>query len=434
MSVHESAERIARRRRPTSTSSRCATTSRSSRSEVHGKPLVYLDNAATTQKPQRGASTRSADYYETQNANIHRGVHQLSASARPTAYEGARGKVAALPQRARRRARSSSPAAPPRASTWSRRRWGRANLKRRRRDRSSRRWSTTRTSCPGRCSARRPARTLRVVPIDDARRARHRRVRAAARRRGRGSSRSATSRTRSARSTRCAEIVELAHAHGVAGAGRRRAGRAAPAGRRAGARLRLLRVLRPQALRADRHRRALRQAALLDAMPPYQGGGDMIRRSRSRRRPTTTLPYKFEAGTPNIAGAVGLGAAHRLSCDASASTRSPRTSTSCSPTRTERLARDRRACASSAPRREKAGVLSFVMDGVHPHDIGTIARPRRHRRPHRPPLRAAGDGRASASRPPRARRSRCTTRATTSTRWSPRCTTSARCSVEPVLS
>ncbi len=84
------------------------------------------------------------------------------------------------------------------------------------------------------------------------------------------------------------------------------------------------------------------------------------------------LPYKFEAGTPNIAGAVGLGAAvdylERIGLDGHRRARARaarlRYARGCS-TRS-------RACASSAPRRHKAGVLSFVLDGVHPHDLGTI--------------------------------------------------------------
>ena len=63
----------------------------------------------------------------------------------------------------------------------------------------------------------------------------------------------------------------------------------------------------PQGLRADRDRRALRPVcALLEAMPPYQGGGDMIRSVTFERTLYNVVPHKFEAGTPNIAGAVGL--------------------------------------------------------------------------------------------------------------------------------
>ena len=75
-----------------STLPRSAATSRSCAREVHGKPLVYLDNAATSQKP-RQVIQALVDYYEGTNANIHRGVHALAEEA-TDAYEGARRKVA----------------------------------------------------------------------------------------------------------------------------------------------------------------------------------------------------------------------------------------------------------------------------------------------------------------------------------------------------
>jgi len=112
------------------------------------------------------------------------------------------------------------------------------------------------------------------------------------------------------------------------------------------------------------------KSALLDAMPPYQGGGDMISSVTFDKTTYNKLPYKFEAGTPNIAGVIGLGAAityvnglgignigaheHDLLVYAT-------------------------EAVSAIPgvrvigtAKEKAGVLSFVIEGVHPHDIGTI--------------------------------------------------------------
>jgi cysteine desulfurase/selenocysteine lyase len=110
--------------------------------------------------------------------------------------------------------------------------------------------------------------------------------------------------------------------------------------------------------------------ALLDRMPPYQGGGDMIRSVTFEKTIYAERPYKFEAGTPNIGGAVGLGAAIDY---------------------IEDLGRDRLRAhedellaygtevlgrvpglrlIGTAP--EKSGVLSFVLEGIHPHDIGTV--------------------------------------------------------------
>jgi len=112
------------------------------------------------------------------------------------------------------------------------------------------------------------------------------------------------------------------------------------------------------------------RASLLEAMPPYQSGGDMISSVTFERTTYNALPHRFEAGTPHIAGAVALGAAIDY---------------------LTAIGLDRIACAehgllayattvlSDIPgvrvigtARRKAGILSFVLDGVHPHDIGTM--------------------------------------------------------------
>ena len=167
------------------------------------------------------------------------------------------------------------------------------------------------------------------------------------------------------------EIIELAHARNIPvlvdGA------QAVPhmQGGRAGAGLRFLRfsghkVYGPTGIGVLYGKRAL-----LEAMPPYQGGGDMISSVTFEKTIYNKLPYKFEAGTPDIAGAIGLGAAIDYLNAVWASTTSPRMSTNCWPTRTEAL--------SAIPgvrligtAQEKAGVLSFVIEDIHPHDIGTI--------------------------------------------------------------
>jgi cysteine desulfurase/selenocysteine lyase len=109
---------------------------------------------------------------------------------------------------------------------------------------------------------------------------------------------------------------------------------------------------------------------LLEAMPPYQGGGDMISSVTFEKTLYNKLPFKFEAGTPNVAGGIGLGAAidylENIGLDAvSAHERELLTSG------TRALwALDGLRIIGTA--KEKAGVLSFVLEGVHPHDIGTI--------------------------------------------------------------
>ena len=112
------------------------------------------------------------------------------------------------------------------------------------------------------------------------------------------------------------------------------------------------------------------KSALLDAMPPYQGGGDMISSVTFEKTIYNKLPYKFEAGTPHVAGAIGLGAAidyvNGLGMDNVAAYEH------------EVLTYATEAVAAIpgirviGTAKEKAGVLSFLLDSIHPHDIGTI--------------------------------------------------------------
>ena len=112
------------------------------------------------------------------------------------------------------------------------------------------------------------------------------------------------------------------------------------------------------------------RAALLDAMPPYQGGGDMISSVTFEKTIYNKLPYKFEAGTHNIAGVIGLGAAidyiNKVGLD------------NISEYENSLLKYATKSISEIAGIRiigtakEKAGVISFVLDGIHPHDIGTV--------------------------------------------------------------
>jgi len=112
------------------------------------------------------------------------------------------------------------------------------------------------------------------------------------------------------------------------------------------------------------------KSALLDAMPPYQGGGDMISSVTFEKTIYNKLPYKFEAGTPHVAGAIGLGAAieyvNGLGMDNIAA-------------HEHELLAYATETVSAIPgirligtAKEKTGVLSFLLDSIHPHDIGTI--------------------------------------------------------------
>ena len=112
------------------------------------------------------------------------------------------------------------------------------------------------------------------------------------------------------------------------------------------------------------------RADLLEAMPPYQGGGEMISSVTFEKTTYNEIPYKFEAGTPDIAGAIGLAAAidyvEAIGLDRIAAHEESLLSYG-----TELLA-GIPGVRLIGTAREKTGVLSFVVDGVHPHDVGTI--------------------------------------------------------------
>ena len=335
------------------------------RRQVRGKPLVYLDNAATTQKPQAVLDSLVA-YYTDINANVHRGVHELSGLA-TDAYEGARDKI-----RAYFNARSVQEIVFTRNATES------INLVA---------FSYVRpVLAPGDdviisamehhsnivpwqliCEER--GAHLRIVPIDD-----------------RGAlifeelERMIGPRTRIVSIAHMSNalgtvnpverIVELAHAHGVA---------VLLDGSQAAYHM----PVDVQALGCDFYAATghklygptgigvlYGRADRLEAMPPFMGGGDMIRSVTFEKSTWNDLPYKFEAGTPNIAGAVGLGAAldyiQAIGRDTIAAHEQEllRYGTD----RLESIPGVR--LIGTAP--EKSSILSFVMEGIHPHDIGTI--------------------------------------------------------------
>ena len=375
------------RRRPVRRRADPRRTSRSSHQEVHGKPLVYLDNAATAQKPQAVIDAHRG-LLRDDNANVHRGVHQLSERA-TDAYEGAREKVqrflnAAQTPRDHLRARHHRGDQP-----------GRPDLRPRvrragRRGRRSPRMEHHSNIVPWQMLCEEKGARLRVAPIDDA-----------------GELRLDEYERLLGARTRLVAVAHVSNALGTVDPGeaddrRGRTRRGVPVlvdGAQAVPHLPVdVQALDcdfyafsgPQGLRADRHRRALRQgrAARGDAALPGRRRHDPAR-SPSRRRPTTSSPTSSRrarrtsrarsASAPRSTTWTALGleriAAHEHELLAYG---------------TERLARipGLRLIGTA---REKAGVLSFVLDGVAParrrHDPG----PRGHRRPRRPPLRAAGD-------------------------------------------
>ena len=333
--------------------------------KIHGKPLVYLDNAATTQKPQAVIDAMVRSYAE-DNANIHRGVHLLSERA-TQAYELAREKAQRFLNAASSReivfVRGTTEAINLVAQTYGRThvRQGDEVLITEMEHHSN--------IVPWQLLCEEKGAQLKVLPITDE-----------------GELRMdllddlLTGRTKIVAVNHVSNslgtinpiktIVERAHTRGVP---------VLVDGAQAVAHL----PVDVQALGADFYAMSghklfgptgvgvlYGRLALLEAMPPYQGGGDMISAVSFKKTTYNVVPHRFEAGTPNIAGAVGLGAAidYVRSLDFGAM----------SAYEDELLAYGTRVLSSLpgirlvGTARQKTSILSFVMDNVHPHDIGTI--------------------------------------------------------------
>jgi cysteine desulfurase/selenocysteine lyase len=332
---------------------------------VHGRPLVYLDNAATTHKPT-SVLAAERDCYERYYANIHRGVHLLSVES-TEAYEAAREKVRAFVNASGTReivfVRGTTEAINLVAQTY-----GRRNV------RAGDEVLITALEhhsniVPWQMLCEEKGAKLKVAPIDRSGTIDLNELRGLVTDRTRIVSVAHVSNSLGTVNP-IGEIVEIAHARGVP---------VLVDGAQAIARM----PVDVQALGCDFYAFSGHKfyapsgvgvlwgrGSLLEAMPPWQGGGDMIGSVTFEKTTYNVLPYKFEAGTPNIAGAIGLGAAIDYVRALGV----------------ERIARHEEALLAQATRavgaipgiklvgtaREKVAVLSFTMDGVHPHDIGTV--------------------------------------------------------------
>ncbi|MFI5401763.1 MAG: SufS family cysteine desulfurase [Planctomycetota bacterium] len=327
------------------------------------KPLVYLDNAATSQKPR--AVLEALDrFYREHNSNVHRGVHWLSAAATKD-YEGARDKVRAWIHAADRGeivfTRGTTEAINLVARSFARPRLGRGD------EILVTGMEHHSNIVPWQLVCEETGAKLRVVPIDD-----------------RGDllfdEKLLTPRTR------LFAFVHVSNALGTVNPAKDlvRAARARGIptlvdGAQAMPHMRVdVRDLGCDFYAFSGHKLfgptgigvLYGRKALLEEMPPYQGGGEMIKRVTFEKTTWNDLPYKFEAGTPDIAGAIGLGAAldYLGTLDAEA----------IHAHESELL--DRATQALSGVRglriigtaREKASLVTFAMEGVHPHDIGQI--------------------------------------------------------------
>ena len=335
------------------------------RTTVHDRPLIYLDSAASAQKPQ-AVIDAERDVYERYYSNIHRGVHQLSVLA-TDAYEKARARVQRFVGASETReivfVRGTTEAINLVAQAYGRKNVGpgdeilitglehHSNI------------------VPWQMLCEEKGATLRVAPIDDAGV-----VDLAA------FERLLTPRTRIVSVAHVSNalgtinpverMTELAHSAGavVMVDGAQAAPHVAIDVQRIGCDFYAFsghKVYGPSGVGVLYGR-----SALLEAMPPWQGGGDMISSVTFEKSTWAELPYKFEAGTPNVAGTIALATAldwlEGLGLEAVAAHEDEMLGYG-----TELLsAVPGLRLVGTAP--HKAGVLSFVLDGVHPHDIGTI--------------------------------------------------------------
>ena len=333
--------------------------------EIDGKRLVYLDSANTSQKPH-AVLDAMASYYENSNANVHRGTYKIAEEANQ-ALEGARGKV-----------RSFVNAPADRNVVFAKNATEALNL-------VARSWGTKHLRAgdpvvltelehhanivPWQMACERTGARLRVIPALDT---------------GdldlSGLDEIITEATKVVAVTHTsnalgtvvdlAPLIEAAHAVGAAvlidGA------QAAPHT-----------TVDVQALGADflvfsGHKTfgptgigALwGREAWLEKLPPYQGGGDMIDRVTFEKTTFAGLPAKFEAGTPHVAGGIGLGTALDYLMDLGMD------AIEASEHELIRYAEDRLGAVEGlrfiGTPEKRAGAISFVLDGIHPYDAGTV--------------------------------------------------------------
>ncbi|HEX2066582.1 MAG TPA: cysteine desulfurase [Candidatus Thermoplasmatota archaeon] len=334
------------------------------RRKVHGRRLVYLDNAATSQKPQ-AVIDRVRRYYEEENANIHRGVHLLSEAA-TREYEGARARVArflnATPQECVF-VRGTTEAINLVANTFVRARLQKDD------EVVVTQMEHHSNIVPWQLLCEQVGARLRVVPITDA-----------------GEIDLAAYSAALGPRTRFVSVVHVSNALGTVNPVQRLVQEAHAKGIPVlldGAQAVPHMPVDVRALGCDFYAFSghkmygptgigvlYGKREHLEAMPPWMGGGDMIRSVTFEKSTWNEVPHKFEAGTPHIAGGIGLGAAveylERVGLVAIAEHEHRVLEYA---TEQARSVPGLRLIGTAA---SKAGVLSFNLDGVHPHDVGSL--------------------------------------------------------------
>lgn len=334
---------------------------------VHGHPLIYLDSAATAQRP-RAVLDAVVGFYERDNANVHRGLYELSRRA-TEGFEAARGCVARF-----------IGAADPAELVWTRGTteainlvalaWGWANL------REGDEIVVTvlehhSNLVPWQLVAERTGARLRRVDID-----------------GQGRLRLDQLDELLNERTRLVAVGHVSNALGTINPVREIVERAKAVGARVlvdGAQAVPHMKVDVQALGCDFYAFSGHKLGapmgigalwarreLLEAMPPWQGGGEMIDTVELERSTWAAVPHKFEAGTPNVAGAIGMAAAamyiESLGYDAIAAHEEALVRYGM-----ERLgAVDGLRLFGPEDPAERTAVFSFALEGVHPHDVATI--------------------------------------------------------------
>ena len=333
--------------------------------EVHGKPLVYLDNGASAQKPS-AVIDQISKTYETGYANVHRGVHYMSQIA-TDAMEDARRKAQMFLNAADEKeiifVRGATEGINLVASSW-----GRANLQ----EGDEIILSVLEhhsNIVPWQIVAEQTGAVIKVVPIDDA-----------------GIFLMDEYEKLLSEKTKMVAVTHVSNALGtivpvedVIRLAREKEAFILLDGCQAAPHL----PVDVQALDVDFYVFSghklygpngigvlYGKEALLDAMPPYQGGGEMIDRVTFEKTTYAELPFKFEAGTPHISGIIALGSAidylNGIGFDAIAEHEHGLLEYA-----TERLTEmNSIEIVGTAP--EKAAILSFNIQDVHPHDVGTI--------------------------------------------------------------
>ncbi len=333
--------------------------------KVRNKPLVYLDNAATTQKPQ-AVIDALVRYYTAENANIHRGVHLLSEHATES-YEQARATVARFINAADASeivfVRGATEGINLVAQTWGRTNVGAGD------EIVITAMEHHSNIVPWQMLCEQQGAKLRVAPINDD-----------------GELLLDEFAELLGPKTRLVAVGHVSNALGTVNPVRKMVEMAhrwnarvlidgAQAVPRMAVDVRALdcdfyvfsghKVYGPTGIGA-----LYGKAELLDAMPPYQGGGDMIRSVTFEKTVYNRVPHKFEAGTPHVSGAIGLAAALDY-VDGIGIERIAKHEHQVLTYGTERVW-EVPGVRVIGTAREKSGVLSFVIEGIHPHDIGTI--------------------------------------------------------------